>query len=124
MIKRIKRATKKYGNLIFILIGVLFILLGLTLQMRGIESFEAYNYLIHRTQNTSTSISYITGIFIILMAFKKDWIFKKKQRQRMEQARIVKLKPDNIIKKASGKNKKKEKVIKLENVTILKINKE
>ena len=65
-------------------------LIGLTLQLRGVETYEQYNprSYYHSDMSSTTSMSfffsYLIGSLLILLGFKKEWIFKKKTRKRLK----------------------------------------
>src|SRR4051812_5851468 len=100
MMNRINRVTKKYGSFVMISIGVLFIIIGLSLQLRKVEKFENYNPKsrfnreIKATKKTSTAISYFIGVGLVLLGIKKKWIFRKKKTIKANQGKLLKLRPE------------------------------
>ena len=118
MTKR-KNFGDKYAHKILILLGIGFIVIGLISQLNGINSFKFYYAKYDELTEMPYYITYIIGGFLILIFFKKEWIFKKEKKSRRGE-KSIKLKRSKL---SSDKKDKDNKIKKLDKVSILKVNK-
>ncbi|KAA9345887.1 hypothetical protein [Adhaeribacter soli] len=123
MMNKINRFTSKYGSVVMISVGILFICMGLYFQFNDIQDFETYNHRSRTITKTPNYISYFIGIGAILIGIKNKWIFKKKPKFKDRQGKLIMLKSENDLTDTKHK-RRKNKVIKLDNDITLRIDKE
>ncbi|WP_343693204.1 hypothetical protein [Chitinophaga sp.] len=75
MIQRLGFFLRKWGNLTLVVIGVIFILVTIAINLRGITNYEYYDV---RRYNSVMHVpliaNYCVGGLMILLGFKKEWI--------------------------------------------------
>jgi len=121
----INRITTKYGSPFLIILGILFVLIGLIIDLKNVETFHYYD---HRSKVTNSGspvyFSYLVGAFLILCGIKNKWIFRKKKKVKGGKTKLFKLKSEKVTRVKRRITKKENKVISLDNEITLRINKD
>ncbi|RFM31532.1 hypothetical protein [Chitinophaga silvisoli] len=74
MIQALGDFLRKWGNVLGISIGVIFILITILMDLRGISQYEYFDFKRNSKVEMPLVVNYFTGSFIILMGIKKQWI--------------------------------------------------
>jgi len=112
--------VNKYGHQISVLLGIILVGIGLIAQLRGIDSFKYYSGRHDQVFDSPVYIIYLLAGLVILLFFKKEWIFKKKQKEKRG-GKTIRLKTS---KPSPNENIQDSKSRTLDKASILKINKE